>query len=505
MPKSKAQTTSTFHTQIMPVLHCSNEGEVDFLMDKLGTVRAVTYNQLGSLKGWGLHWQKADKLIRKIIKPEDLKIPAKLFEWSVNDCMKAINAQQEAAKVFLIKEIYRKFKSEGERKEIINLLHNSPTSNPWLHRHFRKQYIRGHTYQHNQIVYQKAGYTATKISRYRVKLEIQGIQRGKRMTLIIKSNRLPTGQIRLIRLEGCLEIHTGFKKPVIEGKKPQVTLGLDKGYTEGFYLYTGEVIAEGLGKKLTAKTERINKENKNRNRLRSYAKGLKDKSKRDKIFKHNLTSKKQSRKLARDKAEIQNLIRSGLRKTIQEPTIIYAEDLTSPIKTKHQSKRINRRLNSWIKGELQDSLEAIGKETGSTVKTVNPAYTSQMDCLTGTLLGCRNGDCFIRYTGEVLQSDYNAAKNILCRGTDEEISRFMKAYDVLVVLLHRTVRYLAENGYSVKQAIDNGWLQPKFQAGAEAIQSIYPPKGYGATIKAAEGEYIQLELPLFDTISNKIT
>ena len=65
------------------------------------------------------------------------------------------------------------------------------------------------------------------------------------------------------------------------------------------------------------------------------------------------------------------MIRYGLRQVIKEPTIIYAEDLTSPIKSKHQSKLINRRLNNWMKGELQVSLEEIGKETGSTVKTVN--------------------------------------------------------------------------------------------------------------------------------------
>ena len=44
--------------------------------------------------------------------------------------------------------------------------------------------------------------------------------------------------------------------------------------------------------------------------------------------------------------------------------------------------------------------------------------------ITGTLLGVRNGDCFTRYTGEVLQADKNAATNILHRGTDVEITRF---------------------------------------------------------------------------------
>jgi hypothetical protein len=44
-------------------------------MDRCGSVRAVTYNKLGSIKGWGLFWQKADKLVREIISPSDLGIP----------------------------------------------------------------------------------------------------------------------------------------------------------------------------------------------------------------------------------------------------------------------------------------------------------------------------------------------------------------------------------------------------------------------------------------------
>ena len=95
--------------------------------------------------------------------------------------------------------------------------------------------------------------------------------------------------------------------------------------------------------------------------------------------------------------------------------------------------------------------------------TVNCAYTSQVDSITGTLLGVRNGDCFTRYTGDVLQADLNAATNILRRGTDAEISRFMKSDKVRAVLLERTLRFLDSIGVSVEYALDFGWLQPKFK------------------------------------------
>lgn len=475
-------------TQVMEVVNCSDLEQLRSLMRTCGTVRALTYNKLGSRQGWGLNWKKAAPIIRKIIQPHELGIPSKIFEWTVSDTFKAITAQQEAAKTFLIKKIYQKYNSAEKRKEFCQLLKTNPTSSNWLHRHFRKQYIKGHTYCKNQIVYQLQGYKATRISRYLIEVEVQGKLRGKRISLQVKTNRLPTGQIRIIEQNGRLELHTAFEQEIGTFEPAKEEIGMDKGYSEGFYLSTGVVIAPSLGEKLTKKTERINRDNKNRNRLYHHAELQKNKNKREKIFHCNLGKKVKKRKLQRDKAEIKGIIRYGLKKVLTKPMIIYAEDLSSPIKNKTQSKRINRKLNSWVKGELQVSLEEISKLTGSTVKTVNPAYTSQVDHLTGTLLGSRNGDCFTRYTGEVLQSDYNASRVILSRGTDLQITRYMTYGKVREVLLHRTVRYLHSEGYSVKFALDNGWLLPKFKSEALTIESEYPPMGYRGRLSTTEGE-----------------
>jgi IS605 OrfB family transposase len=104
-----------------------------------------------------------------------------------------------------------------------------------------------------------------------------------------------------------------------------------------------------------------------------------------------------------------------LRRNITTSVHIICEDLTQPIKGKQQAKYINRKLNQWMKGELQASIDKIALETGSTISVVNPAYTSQVDTATGTLLGRRLGDRFIRYTGDVIQADLNAAINICVR------------------------------------------------------------------------------------------
>jgi len=65
-------------TQRFPVLQCSNQQEVRVMMQRLGVVRSDTYNKLGSLKGWGINWQKAYPIIRGIKDAAYYQLPSKL-------------------------------------------------------------------------------------------------------------------------------------------------------------------------------------------------------------------------------------------------------------------------------------------------------------------------------------------------------------------------------------------------------------------------------------------
>jgi hypothetical protein len=76
---------------------------------------------------------------------------------------------------------------------------------------------------------------------------------------------------------------------------------------------------------------------------------------------------------------------------------------------------------------------------------VNAAYTSQMDSFCyGLLVGTRKGDRFYRENGDVVQSDYNAARNVLTRNEDAEISLFTSYKKVREILQSRTDRYKSE-------------------------------------------------------------
>src|SRR4028119_1776104 len=162
----KQQKTEEVYTPVIPVVSCAEETQVDRLVELCRIPRALTYNKLGSLKGWGLDGQKADPIVRTILKATDINLPSKLWEWSISHTMKAIAAPQEAAQVYVVRESWRKYPLSPVEKErtnwwktakstkngallkfpkaeteilpdnLLDLLHNDPTDNPWLHRIF---------------------------------------------------------------------------------------------------------------------------------------------------------------------------------------------------------------------------------------------------------------------------------------------------------------------------------------------------------------------------------
>jgi hypothetical protein len=307
---------------------------------------------------------------------------------------------------------------------------------------------------------------------------VAGLSKGKRIALKLKCRHV-SGQIRLIRnQQGGLEIHCVRQRLLtVPTEKIAKEIGVAQGYTEGFYTSYGDEMAAGLGKLMTAKSKRIVSTDRNRYRLRAYIKDFDEPIKVKNIWENNQGHKVKSRKIQRDRATIQSFIRRDLKKLITSPTRIFAEDFTQPITGKQQSKAINRPLNQWMKGQLQASWEKISRETGSTLSVVNPGYTSQMCSQTGTLLGKRDGDGFTAYTGVVIQSDKNAALNILYRGSDSEINRWMKYAEVRKVLLLPTVRYLAWSGKSVTEVWDLGWIDPKFKAEVLRLEDEYHRQG----------------------------
>lgn len=123
---------------------------------------------------------------------------------------------------------------------------------------------------------------------------------------------------------------------------------------------------------------------------------------------------------------------------VDQAATVASEDLTLPIKGKGQWRRDNRRMSSWAKGVLARALEEVCSQRGAAPVTVNAAYTSQMDSFSGLLEGKRVSDKFYRETGDVIQADFNAARNVLARLHDQDIERWTPHADVRRIPLARS-------------------------------------------------------------------
>src|SRR6476661_7163426 len=102
-------------------------------------------------------------------------------------------------------------------------------------------------------------------------------------------------------------------------------------------------------------------------------------------------------------------------------------------------------------GGTGSSAHEVCTQRGATHVVVNAAYTSQMDSFTNLLEGRREGDKFYRANGDVLQADFNAARNVRARMGDPEITRYMPHLQVRQILLSRS------SGATERQEASVGW------------------------------------------------
>lgn len=483
-------------TIIHPVIGCSDREQVDEMIVTLETVRKDTYNVLGSLAFWGGSWMKADPIMRsKGFVPERYHavgkaLPSKVFEWTVSDTAKNILAQQEAAKAAVIKRIYSTFpvkkpgvgvqltpeekaineQNTSLRKQWCAALSDKLFLNiPRLHRWVRQEYKRGHCRQNRQIVYQGAGYKCKRINRSTVKLELASVNKGKRITLTVRTNRIITGQIRVMRNDaGNLEIHnleTFHNLDYCQLINRTAEIGVDRGYTEVLATSEGELLGEGFGRQLTRKTDRITRNGRKKNKLWSLAHvryKQSDPAKSQRIIQNNLGNKTELKRRNQDDAYVESIVNTAVRTVTSKSQHVIYEDLTAQFpENKKLSRKARNRLQKWQKGTVVERLQVWSERNCTRLTAVNASYTSQVDSLSGTLLGGRKGDCFTRYTGDVLHSDTNAANNIKNRAHDPEVTRYMKKDAVQFVLLRRTAAFLKTLGLTLSDAVERGWLDTK--------------------------------------------
>jgi IS605 OrfB family transposase len=192
---------------------------------------------------------------------------------------------------------------------------------------------------------------------------------------------------------------------------------------------------------MTAYSDKVAKTGQARNRLHALEKAHRAAGrivKADRIRSSNLGRVKLDTRRDRAQQQLRTIAYQAAHTIVDKAAVVGSEDLTSPIRSKNQWRQYNRRMSAWAKGVLAQALEEVCTQRGATHVVVNAAYTSQMDSFTNLLEGRREGDKFYRTNGDVLQADFNAARNVRARMDDQEITRYMPHHQVKQIVLSRS-------------------------------------------------------------------
>ena len=412
------------------------------IASRLGRLRTDLWNKYGSLKAWDLTSYKARQEFSYHSKY--YQVSYKQWEGTLLSVIDDIHAVQSAAKDAVVKELYRRFdKNEAQNLSRLLLKKSSWEQNNLLHSLVRKHYFRGHTKVKNQIVLPDGCYK-TFIHKGISWLAVPSLKKGKRINIPLNSQYDISGRIRLILRNNKIEVHFTHARRC-QANCGNKELGIDRGYSEVFVDSEGEFYGTSFGSIQSTESEYRNNKQKKRNKLRTVATRAANKgnqAKAQRIRASNLGKKKWNKREAKFFSRVKDLVYKSVHQLCDKANTIVYEDLTEPIASnKPRSKKTKRSLNSWVKGTVITALLQVSARRGSTIVDVNAAYTSQMDSRYGILLGERKGDSFYCFDGVVIQADINAARNVLARKSDAEITRWTNFKQVKSILLKRTGQF----------------------------------------------------------------
>ena len=274
-------------------------------------------------------------------------------------------------------------------------------------------------------------------------IKVMSLQKGKRIVIPLLGKTVIQGNIILLIKEDFVEIHATQEistSPI----KTDCIEAVDFGFTEVMVDQDDIHYGKNLGSILTKESDNLSDKMKKRNRLHAICKKSR---KAQRIKKFNLGTKKFFSQRKRVKASISKEINTAINEfaDTKKPSLLITEDLSAKFPY-NKSKKINRRLSSWVRGEIQKRVSFKALVKGFHHEQVNPAYGSQACCLCGFVdkrnrvndvfkcLHCKHEDV----------ADRVAATNYAKRHGDLEIKLGMPPRQVLSILLNRFYRRLEE-------------------------------------------------------------
>jgi len=416
----------------------------------MGFVRADIWRRYGALGSVG----KSASDIRSEITEKDLysclPVDGTIRAETTKDIVNDVLLYKAAAVTKVRKSVAARTINNLERKQFYTELRKDEwLSNPFLHRQMRKHFRHGVSHTDNQFIVRSDRHNSEIVNGQLVITLKVARKYGEDIRLETRSNGknvlLDKSNLRIVVKDGFTEIHYATEKDAgrVHG---EVVIGIDKGYTEAFTDSDGVAHGVQFGRVLTAYSDKASVTGKQRNKLYALEKKHRKEgrtAKADAILRNNLGRKKIDARHGRAQKQLRTIAYQSAHTIVDKASVVVSEDLTSPIASKLNWKRFNRRMSGWAKGVLAQALEEVTTQRCAKHVLVNAAYTSQMDSTNGLLEGKRVGDRFYRICGDVLQADHNAARNVLARLGDSEIGRYTPFKEVKRILLMRSPAQLS--------------------------------------------------------------
>jgi hypothetical protein len=287
-------------------------------------------------------------------------------------------------------------------------------------------------------------------------LALTGLEPRSRICLPLAGARLKDFAPRTDKPKSLPTLHVEVGDRVVFHLRERVTptvpagsveAGIDKGYATLLRLSLGDPeSSESFGARahelIGAVAARAYTRRRGRQRLAAYERSLRsaDRAKARRIRRNNLGARKQLRRSARGRARLRQAIGSALNELFDnhpDVAVLNVEDLH--FRGSKFSRAMRLRFTKWLKGYLHRSLTYKAQLHGVRLNVVNAAWTS----LTCPSCGNpsrhnRSGERFVctscKYTGS---ADAVAATNILRRGSDRAITRYMRKERVEQILVER--------------------------------------------------------------------
>lgn len=262
-----------------------------------------------------------------------------------------------------------------------------------------------------------------------------------------------------------IRIHKLIQAKCRKKSKHIKKIGIDKGLATLLSCSSGKEYGEGFSPMVKEEAERLDKRNTNRNPYIQKKKDLnieleklqKDTSldpgvkkfrmeciKREikHLEKHNLGNIQYDREHHRATEKLESFINHSIRECIKEedPSLIVKEDLSFVSgNSKKYTSKYQRMLSLWTKGTLDERLEYLCSYFDIHTKDVNPAYTSQFcpECGAHTTRKGSHNEVMVCPNCGKLNCNTSAAKNILARLEDKEITLFTPYKEVFNILSKR--------------------------------------------------------------------